>query len=148
MVNEIAFLAAGQSWGTNCQAARVRRLRLDTRKATHVALQSTIAERPSLDFLRTGDALITAGAAFWLGIDRLHSIHDHFMWTVGRHSQRNRELLKFGAQLLLMCLYCLLALIERALLSDLSDTGEPRDEREQHANRQVWPQQPLGEEDT
>ena len=55
MVNEIAFLAAGQSWGANCQAARVRRLRLDTRKATHVALQSTIAERPSLDFLRTGD---------------------------------------------------------------------------------------------
>jgi hypothetical protein len=47
-----------------------------------------------------------------------------------------------------MCLYCLLALIERALFSDLSDTGEPRDEREQYANRQVWPQQPLGEEDT
>jgi hypothetical protein len=29
MVDEIAFLAAGQSWGTNRQAARVRRLRLD-----------------------------------------------------------------------------------------------------------------------
>ena len=86
------------------------------------------------------DALTTAEAVFWLGIDHLHSIQDHFMWTVDRHSQRNRELLKLGAQLLLICLHRLLALIERALLSDLSATGEPRDDREQHTNRQVWSQ--------